>query len=40
MDDTAAPLIRESIDYPESGRLVQIRVWGIPESEVYPDGSK
>lgn len=40
MDDTATPLIREAIDYPESGRLVRIRVWEVPESEAYPDGIK
>ena len=40
MDDTATPLVRESIDYPESGRLVRIRVWQVPESEAYPNGIK
>lgn len=38
--DDATLLLNESIDYPETGRLVRINVWSVPESDAYPDGIK
>lgn len=38
--DEATRLIDEAIDYPETGRIVRIQVWAVPESEAYPDGIK
>lgn len=36
----ATLLISESIDFPETGRIVRIEVWSVPESPAYPDGIK
>lgn len=38
--DEATRLIDEAIDYPETGRIVRIQVWAVPESKAYPDGIK
>lgn len=38
--DEATLVLSESIDYPETGRLVRINVWSVPTSDAYPDGIK
>ena len=39
-DADAELLMREELDFPETGRIVRIRVWRIPESDAYPSGVK
>ena len=38
--DEAEQLVDTRIDFPESGRIVAVTVWRVPESEAYPDGVK
>jgi len=39
-EDEAELLIETRIDFPESGRIVAVTVWGVPESDAYPEGVK
>ncbi|ADJ16967.1 hypothetical protein HacjB3_18278 (plasmid) [Halalkalicoccus jeotgali B3] len=38
--DEATLILSESLDFPETGRIVRMNVWSVPASDAYPDGIK
>jgi hypothetical protein len=36
----ATRIVHEAIDFLETGRIIRIEVWSVPESGAYPDGIK